>query len=101
MNLREQYNLLVQNAINNNIENSQTESGFVNARSTTYDVIIFSNVKVKYSTTDQSVEVIRLDNGNPVFCRNEAGEVYRVHGEFGRVRDALESLGKINKETNS
>ncbi|KAA9007274.1 hypothetical protein F4V43_01960 [Paenibacillus spiritus] len=92
MNMKEQYNLLVQSAIDKNIGDSQSEFGFLNARLTTYNVFTFSNVKVKFSTTDQSVEVIRLDNDNPVFCRNASGEIYRIHGEVNRVREALESL---------
>lgn len=92
MNMHEQYNLLIQRAIDKNLAISQSEFGFLNAKSINYNVVTYSNVKIKFSLNDQAVEVVRLDNGNPVFCRYANGEVYRIHGEINKVKEALEAL---------
>jgi hypothetical protein len=94
--IKEEYNQLVQSAINKNNDIAIEQEEFCNGRSGVYKVFENDKVKVIYSFINQSCEVRRKENHNPVFCRDKNGVVYRIHGEFGRIKDELVKLAGQN-----
>lgn len=49
-------------------------------------------VKVAIDPLSKEMEIRRVENGNPVICIDEDGEVYRTHGEFRYVEAHLQGL---------
>jgi hypothetical protein len=92
VNIKNEYNDLVQAVIDRNFDLAIDKNEFCNSRLGEYKVIENDVVKIIFSPNDQSCDVRRKENDNPVFCRDGFGTVYRIHGEFGRVKENLIEL---------
>jgi hypothetical protein len=80
--------------IEQNQDKAIKKNVFCNSRLGEFLVIENENVQVIFSSEDKSCEVRRKTNNNPVFCQDSNGKVYRIHGEFGRIKADLEEMCK-------
>jgi hypothetical protein len=94
MSLKEDYGNLVQKVIEKNYDKAIKKNEFCNSRLGEFLVIENENVKIVFSCEDKSCNVYRKANDNPVFCQDANGKVYRIHGEFGRIKADLEEMCK-------
>lgn len=77
-------------------ENIRTGSDFCCGSYGQYQIFENDKIKIVFSDKNQKCEVKRKKNNNPVFMRDEEGNIIRFHGEHRYLIKEMQELSGLN-----